>query len=337
MRSAVWIGIAAVGALVSGPSSSPRAQGGAFWSEVQRGDTRKRDRAVEEGNLHLREAKGRRTAFDRGLPPRNLVFDPARAALQAYERALAIGPEDADVHYRALVAAELIIEGTPELCRSCRDGYLAVVRHIDALRRLDPQDTREVGYAWQMAVVLSKLGGLGGPDAAGYFERAIREYEQWRRLIDETDSLSAQNSLSTSYGNAAELLMAVGRLDEAIALYQTAIELNPLEALGYFGLAVAYDRDGQWNKAVATMQEALNRPPGITRLDGDGVFFVPEGDKWYYHALAHQVMGSDRDHVASFYLRFLAAAGDSKYHARAREHLAELGRGGTVGGTVKDK
>jgi len=296
-----------------------------FWDAVQRGDTRRRDAFVEEGNLHLREARMRRGSIDRGAAPRNLVFDPARAALAAFERALAIGPEDADIHYRALFAAKLIVDGDTELCHSCRDGYDAVIHHIEALRRLDPMDTREVGYAWEMAVVLSKIGGLGGPGADEAFERAIQEYARWRRMVDEADPGRARD-LATSYSNAAELMMAVGHLDDAIAAYQIAVEIYPMEALGYFGLAVAYDRDGQWEKAVAAMRDALARPPGIQRLEGEGVFFVPEGDVYYYYALAHQIMGSDPGLVTAEYSRFLSRARASRYHARAQEHIAELAR-----------
>ena len=226
---------------------------------------------------------------------------------------------------RALSAAKLVAEDGG-ICHACRDGYEAVVRHVEALRRLDPLDSREVDYAWEMSVALSKLGALGGPQADQHFIRAIEEYERWRQLVDETDPQLAR-SLSTCYSNAAELLMAVGRLDDAIAQYETAIELNPIEPLGYFGLAVAYDRDGQWNKAVAAMNEGLNRPPGLGRLESPEVFFVPEGEIYYYYALAHQVMGADPALVSAEYTRFLSRARASKYAARAREHQAEVSRG----------
>jgi tetratricopeptide (TPR) repeat protein len=329
MRTLLWIG------LLAAILGAPPAQGETFWGQTLRGDTRQRDRAVEEGNLHLREAKQRRSHFDRGGTFRHtIVFDPARAALRSYERALAIGPREREIHDRALIAATFISDpgpGGPELCAPCRDGYEGVVRHIDAIRKLHPHDTREVSHAWQLAVVLSKLGGLGGPAADGYFERAIKEYELWRRLVDETDPNVSRN-LSTSYGNAAELLMAVGRLDEAIALYQLSIDLNPLEPLHYFGLAVAYDRDGQWEKAVTTMRDALGRLPGLQRLEADQVFFVPAGDEIYYHALAQLVMGTDREVVRALFTRFLTKARESKYHARAREHLADLARGAAATG-----
>jgi tetratricopeptide (TPR) repeat protein len=325
MRSRLLLlALLAVGVTAAAPVAA-----GPLWRDVAKGDLRRRNAAVEEGNLHLREARDRRDRLDRGAPTRTHVFDPARAALAAYERALAIGPADAEIHYRALAAAKLVADDSG-ICHACRDGYEAMIRHIDALRKLDPLDTREVEYAWEMSVALSKLGALGGPQADGHFTRAIEEYERWRRLVDETDPQLAR-ALSTCYSNAAELLMAVGRLDEAIAQYQTAIELNPIEPLGYFGLAVAYDRDGQWNKAVAAMTEGLNRPPALARLEDREVFFVPEGEIYYYYALAHHVMGADPALVSAEYTRFLSRARGSKYAARAREHLAEMSRGAPAG------
>src|SRR5687767_3911417 len=237
---------ALLGGILALALATPSA-GESLWRGVARGDTRRRTLLVDQGNLHLREARDRRNQLDRGIPPRTVVFDPAREALKSYERALALGPPDADIHYRALTAAKLIAD-EGGICHPCRDGYEAVARHIDALRRLDPLDTREVEYAWEMSVALSKLGALGGPSADQHFERAVVEYDRWRRLVNETDPQLAP-LLSTCYANAAELLMALGRLDESIAQYQTAIELNPIEPLGYFGLAVALDRDGQWDKA----------------------------------------------------------------------------------------
>jgi tetratricopeptide (TPR) repeat protein len=322
MRRAVVSSVlmAALLALLA-PASAP-ARGDNLWSGVLKGDTRRRAAAIEEGNLHLREARERRSRIDRGSPTRSFSFDPARAALAAYERALALGPEDADVHYRALTAAKLVVD-VGGVCHACTDWYESVIRHVEALRRLDPNDPRDLGYAWDMSVALSKLGGMGGPRADEHFERAVAEYERWRRLVDETEPYYA-SELSTSHSNEAELIMALGRLDEAIAEYQIAVNLNPIEPLGYFGLAVAFDRDGQWDKAMAAMREGLSRLPGINRLESNEVFFVPEGDVYYYWALAHQVQGADPALVIAEYERFLSRARGTKYAQRAREHIAEL-------------
>jgi len=75
------------------------------------------------------------------------------------------------------------------------------------------------------------------------------------------------------------------------------------------------------------MQRALNHGEGLRHLDKDGVFFVPDGDYYYYMALAHEVLGKTEVAEAN-YNRFLVHCKDTKYAARAREHLAELAQGG---------
>jgi tetratricopeptide (TPR) repeat protein len=292
-----------------------------------------RDRALQEGNYHLAEARRRAqyAAAPLAVPPQ--VLEHARAAVRAYETALAIS-EDADTHLRALTAARYI-DGPHGICGACRDGFEAVVRHIDGIRRVDPMNARELDLATEAALALSKLGALGGPDADADFERAIAEYEHWHRLADEANSDLAR-PVALAYANEAELQMAAGHLAEAIAEYNASVDLDPTEALAYYGLAVAYDRDGQWSKAVAAMQAALVRDRMVTRLEQEGVFFVPDGDLYYYYALAHQVLAQyvlpperraeSLALAATEYNRFLTHARGTRYATRAHEHLDELAK-----------
>src|SRR6266567_2986646 len=127
MRAVV---LAAVLALVS------PARAGDFWGH-EAASTLARDRLVELGDQHLEDAQRSAAYADPIVPP--YVLAAARAALGAYERALAMGPETAEIHFRAVLAAGLI-EQTRGLCRECRDGYEALVRHIAAFRRLRPDD-----------------------------------------------------------------------------------------------------------------------------------------------------------------------------------------------------
>jgi tetratricopeptide (TPR) repeat protein len=288
-------------------------------------------RAVAEGNYHLGEARRIALAHDVSGTIARPVHDHARAAIVAFERAIDLGPDDAELHFRAMQAALYIDDtrstsSTRGLCAVCRDGYEAVVRHVDALRRLDPLDPREAEVAWNVALALSKLGGLGGPHATEYFERAIGEYARWRRLSDEANPDRAQ-SIGLGYSNCAEILMAVGHLEQAIAFYRASTEFNPNEALNWYGLAVALDRDGQVEKAHAAMREAQardrGRRGGPSRLIDDGVFFVPEGDVFYYEALSLEVKGDIPNAVAA-YNKYLTRAKASLYHARAKERLEEL-------------
>ena len=290
-----------------------------FWGPPPR-DTSARDHLVELGDQHLADAQRSAQYADPIVPP--YVLAAARAALGAYDRALAVGPETPGIHFSAVLAA-LLIEQNRGLCRECRDGYEAVISHAAALRRLQPLDPYEPTLAYDLGISYSKLGGLGGPDADRNFATAVDEYEHWRHMAG--DDLLPRGR-ATSYSNEAEILMALGRLEDAIRYYRMAAEIDPFEPLNWFGLAVAYDRDEQWTKAVEAMQRALNHGSGLGRLDSKDVFFVPDGDYFYYMALAHQVLGK-LEVAESNYNRFLVHCKDTKYAARALEHLAEL-RGG---------
>ncbi len=330
-RVASLVGLALCAIVSSAPGAPAHAD--PFWQhDSGASPVNPRERALQEANYHLAEARRRSQLTGPGpvgVPPQ--VLEHARAALAAYERALAIS-EDADTHYRAMVAARYIDE-RGGVCGSCRDGFEAVLRHIDGLRRVDPMNTRELELTWEAGVVLSKLGALGGVDSDADFERAIVEYDRWHRLADEANPDHA-SAVAITYANQAELQMAAGHLEDAIDEYNASIDLNSTEPLAYYGLAVAYDRDGQWSKAVAAMQNALSLDRNISRLEQDGVFFVPDGDIFYYYGLAHEVlaeyvvMPERREEfltlAATEYNRFLNRAHASKYTARAREHLDEL-------------
>jgi tetratricopeptide (TPR) repeat protein len=186
---------------------------------------------------------------------------------------------------------------------------------------------------------LSKLGATPGPESDAYFERSVREFEVWYQRIDDGDPRLAQ-AISTYSTNSAELLMALGpdRLVDAIRLYEQGIQFYPSEPLAYYGAAVAYDRDGQWSKAVEMMQLALERDPygrpdwndprgvhRMGRLISEGVYFVPEGELAYYYALGYQVQGQ-RAEALRYYRNYLRERPDTRFAARTREHIAELER-----------
>jgi tetratricopeptide (TPR) repeat protein len=295
-----------------------------YWADVAGAKNPEREGFIKTGNEKLSSARNaKRQWFEanqtavrspswRLSPEPVKILDEARLAITWYEKAIAI-EDSADLRYHAVTAATYI---------AAPDGYQALVRHVNGLRRLDPMDPRERELSNLMSHALSKLGAMGGPDGEAALEQAIREYELWRGLVDESNTDVAE--LAISYSNAAELLMAVGRLDESIAYYRRSIELNASEPLNHYGAAVAYDREGQWLRATAELKDALRLDPNLERLDSSGVFFVPDGDKSYYLALIHQVRGH-KDLAIDNYRRFLRTAAAKRYGFRAREHLAELG------------
>jgi tetratricopeptide (TPR) repeat protein len=141
------------------------------------------------------------------------------------------------------------------------------------------------------------------------------------------------------YANFAEVLMAAGRLPDAQARYRDAIsaatdlgvgdrrERVHEQALAYYGLAVALDRDEQPIAARETMLRALENDPTtavlkIASTPGGDFFFVPDGDVLYYLGLAAEAEGRDGDAEAAF-REFIAVAPRSRWAHAAEAHLAK--------------
>jgi tetratricopeptide (TPR) repeat protein len=143
---------------------------------------------------------------------------------------------------------------------------------------------------------------------------------------------------SAVYSNFAEVLMAAGRLHDAEARYRDAIsaaaDLGTGErrerahelALAYYGLAVALDRDEQPMAAREAMMRALGNDPTasvlkVASMSGGDLFFVPEGDVFYYLGLAAEAEGRDSDADAAFQ-EFIARAPHGRWVHAAETHLA---------------
>ena len=286
----------------------------------------KRDRLVEKADAHL--AAARRAAQNNDQVD---AVSEAHAAQGLYEKALALpaptaagAPGDAELHYRAYRAAY-----------SYARDYAAAVRHIDGLRAADPLDPRDGGLdglTSDLCHSLARLAAQGGPDADALYQRGLAEYETWFARIDEADPDYAP-ALATQHANAAELYMALGRLDEALHHYRRSADLGSprFPELAYYGLAAAYDRDGQVKMSRDAMARAVVMDPDLgTLLDADGpasdVYFVPAGDKWFYVGLGREALGQRREAIESF-RRYLREADSARadYRDRARQHIRELG------------
>src|SRR5262249_32835517 len=146
--------------------------------------------------------------------------------------------------------------------------------------------------ASELGIVYSRLGA---------FEEALAEYDRALGLVESErrpNALDDSSDRAVLYGNSAETLMALGRLDQAIGRYRLAEAAAPPGdtewQLAEWGLGVALDRDEQVEKSREAISRALGADPNMAELSSDGVFFEPAGDKRYYEALGHEVAG-DRD------------------------------------------
>jgi tetratricopeptide (TPR) repeat protein len=177
---------------------------------------------------------------------------------------------------------------------------------------------------------------------AGRYAEALADYDQHLRLGEAQPA---------AYANSAEILMAMGRLPEAEARYREAIRLegqtpagrehDENQALAYYGLGVALDRDEQPGPAREAVARALEIDPRMALLDGArdddaGIFFVPPGDVHYYRALALLVQGRPGE-AAEAFQRFAADQRQGRWTVRVEAHLAALDAGRAAGRPARFK
>jgi TonB family protein len=188
---------------------------------------------------------------------------------------------------------------------------------FNKVRRLNPDFADDYSIAFSLGIAYSKIGA---------FETAVQEYDRAvRTLVTRGQgNPDARDRQAILQANAAESLMALGRLDEAIQRYQEALSLQPGHALAWWGLAVALDRDEQTSKAFEAATRALTGDADMHVLTSKGVFFTPVGDIHYYYALGKLAKG-DRAGAKHELEEFLRALPKSAWAPRARAHLARLG------------
>jgi tetratricopeptide (TPR) repeat protein len=312
----------ALGALALVLAAAATATAGP-WGKKAKPKANARAQAIKRGDYFLDQA-ARSVGRSGGMCVTGASTDSHGYATQAvaeYGKALGLG-DDADVYYKMFISTTCMVE--------VRDRWLAAVQYFDGFRAADPMDPRETNILPELCTALSKLGGGGGKDADAYFVRGIAEYDLWRQRVDEDDVSNAKAS-GIYHTNQAELIMALGpgRIEEAIEHYARAVEIDPGESLGWYGLAVAADRNGEWGRASDAMKEAVDKDWSVgsqqrgRRLYDQGVYFVPQGDLHYYEALRAHMLGDLAAALHSYEL-FLSECKDTKYAGRARQHIAEI-------------
>jgi len=270
-------------ALVAAPERAARAAA-PFWERASEPPRVRCERLVSEAESVL--------AGDTSQP---LAARVARAEALA-RQALELSPED----FRALMLlAEL----------SARAGRpAAVVEGLDRACPRAPRGNVAAACWFRLGIERSRMG---------QFDQALRAYDRLFAL-GEADA--------AAHANAAEILMALGRLDEAEARYREAIRLDTSTGrresahgltFSTYGLAVVLDRAGRAGPAREMMARAIVLDPRLGKLraaeqPGGDVFFLPEGDVFYYLGLASEVAGRVDDAEAAFQ-EFLARQPKSRW------------------------
>jgi tetratricopeptide (TPR) repeat protein len=264
----------------------------------------------------------------------------------------------------AVMATLLAVPSFPSLARALPDGSFwgkiaggPTARDADT-RRTDRQD---IGALLERIEAAEASGRFDA--ACAMLERALPRYAGaertavWFRLGVVRSKLGRYREAamayaavvadgaadSAVYSNLAEVLMAAGRLPDAQARYRDAIsaagdlgvgdrrERAHELALAYYGLAVALDRDEQPAAARETMLRALAHDPTasvlkVASVSGGDLFFVPDGEVFYYLGLAAEAEGRGGDAEAAF-REFIAHAPRGRWVRAAEAHLAKKATG----------
>jgi len=269
-----------------------------FWERVANPGRERFAQLYEEAEAVL-------SANDRTVGRRLTQPEKLSQAQALLREALALRPSD----FRALLLLAEIesIAGHPA-------AAVAILERAVPNAQLPGQ---EATCWFRLGVERSKLG---------LYAEAVADYDR-QVALGEADG--------TVYSNSAEILMALGRLAEAEDRYREAIRVDEQApdrrarehslTLSYYGLGVALDRDDQPVAAREMISRALSLDPGLAQLTaaelpGSDVFFIPEGDVFYYIGLAAEVAGRPDDAEAAF-REFASRLPKSPWVRRARAHV----------------
>ena len=253
------------------------------------------------------------------------VRDPAAAS-----RARLLEEADQFLLKHDLAQSEAMFDGTGVDLLRMRDVYL-----LEALKRLDQAggaESPDARVRLRLGHVQRRLGQDRKPPNPGRIEEAIRVLltvahgsappaittSAWNELAIAYAVLGKRDQEVHAYGealaheplghhravlfaNRAESYMGMGRLDDAIQGYRQALRsLLPIEMFQYgvtalWGLAVATDRDGDLDGALASIALARAYDRDDRKIHESSWFFSPPHDEAWYDALGAWSMARSTD------------------------------------------
>lgn len=256
-------------------------------------------------------------------------------AINHYRAAAKAMPKEAEPHYR--IAASLYVFYF-ELCDRntrhdefrgplCDPDHFDTSKAADVIAEIDELEKRNAIDPRLCTVTFAFGSSL-------YFERAIlhtkfgtkdhleKAAEDYRRILLCHDT--NEGGLDTVWSNLAETYMMLGNLTASIDAYREAIRGTPSTSL-YYGLAVAFDRDGSPDLArdYIVSQGANGYTAFTDKVRTGEYFYVPKGEEHYYLALGAEIL--DQPDVAIAHWREYVKSGvHPQYQPRAKEHLDAL-------------
>ena len=257
------------------------------------------ENAIEPGRDHYDELVARAARL---LPRRG--EDGRGTALVLLEEAVGLLPDRADAWAYLGIGRELEDDHA-----GCRDA-LEKAWAIDP--GWAPPSGRGAGTTRPLALALgtcrSRTDDLEG--AAEVLERLTAR---------------GDDSVETRW-RLGEVYMALGRLDEARASLELALDQTPADphyASAAWALVVAADRARDPDATRSAAEIALRQDPHRVRLEHPSGGYLPASDADYYRAIAADVAGVPEQALARF-RAYLIAERDGPWVKRAREHERAL-------------
>jgi tetratricopeptide (TPR) repeat protein len=294
---------------------SPDPQQDVYDSDMNRGD----DLAIQ-ANAKNASLKQIRNQVEQAVKSyRNAAAAKPKAAEPYYRigRILYSFYFECDDAYSAALASPLCISQQIGLFdRRHAQEIIAAWDEFEKRAPLDPRLSVHLGETeilFKRAILNTKLAGKTN------LEAAAKDYEKILARANTAGDVD-----DSVWSNLAETYMMLDRLDEAIDMYHEALRRGPATSTLY-GLAVALDRDERTAAALDLIQSQ-----GMMALEQfhnsvqHGVtFFVPQGEQYYYFALAHEAFG-ETDEAIDYWQRYIQSGAHPEFQPRAKAHLATL-------------
>jgi len=209
-------------------------------------------------------------------------------------------------------------------CDALHPSTAVVKRMIDAWDQFEarsPLDPRVTNFLTERGIERTKLVEADPKDRS-LLEGARKDYETF---LARSDGLTHGN-LVVAWGNLAETYMMLGQLDDAIPAYQRAIRLGGGAEIAY-GLAVALDRNDRGIEALSLVRDLgtnarISFEEAVTK---NLVFYVPDGEIFYYLALTEEAFG-ERAQALRSWRRYVTSGAHPEFQPRARAHIDALTR-----------
>ena len=218
-------------------------------------------------------------------------------------------------------------------------------KYRDALQTLTSADGSAMALFYQ-ARCQFELGNFN--DAIASYEQArtsgynedqckigIAESHRYDGRIDQAMTLlddifgPAEQTADYMYQRAATVAAVGGRMDEAIALYERAIQTDENHAGALFGLALENDRAGNDDIALSLYERAAKAfPTGLGALVNLGLMYEDNNDYEKAQICYKRILESYPDHPQTkIYMKDASATGNMLYDEEAQrrnDRLAQI-------------